>query len=356
MFLVVTAQMILPNHIRYKPAHKVAHWTRTRCAYPNHKSLIAHRNSVPVRPKDTAILTASIFSIFKPMIRPTLALFMCASSIGAQAAILSDNSERRIEVREGRADTSSNTDMHMNMNSGDSMQGLIEKKQRQFEQDNRLSIEESKRVYSNKRQPTYNTTYNPPYSAANNSSSYNSSMDFNSWLNSNRYRAQQVANYQRYLSSQVGAQNVPPLDQLLTTARSWDKCGYESYQLPPQELWSNIVPTLRLYSQLKIQGILPLTTEIRSVYRSPGLNDCAGGASSSKHMTAGAIDVWVPEYEDNLWRLSKMQDSLCQFWQYQGESYNFGLGLYSTGAIHLDTQGYRKWGFNHASSSSSCRY
>ena len=51
-----------------------------------------------------------------------------------------------------------------------------------------------------------------------------------------------------------------------------------------------------------------------------------------------------------------MQDGLCQFWQYQGKEHNFGLGLYATGAIHLDTDGYRKWGFNHASSSSSCRY
>ena len=73
-------------------------------------------------------------------------------------------------------------------------------------------------------------------------------------------------------------------------------------------------------------------------------------------MNASAMDIWVPEYEDNLWRLSTMQDGLCQFWQYQGKPYNFGLGLYATGAVHLDTDGYRKWGFNHASSSSSCRY
>ena len=121
-------------------------------------------------------------------------------------------------------------------------------------------------------------------------------------------------------------------------------------------MWPNIVPTLHLYSELKNQGILPPSSEIRSVYRNPGLNDCAGGADSSKHMNASAIDIWVPEYEDNLWRLNTMQDGLCQFWQYQGQSYNFGLGLYATGAIHLDTDGYRKWGFNHASSSSSCRY
>ncbi|KRU23147.1 D-Ala-D-Ala carboxypeptidase family metallohydrolase [Psychrobacter piscatorii] len=309
--------------------------------------------------------------------KPILALVVCMSSISVHAAIITDSSERRIEVRQGSGDTSNayispsnNVSSQRpgvtmlsgaNASNGDSMQSLIAQKQRDFEIDASLSIEENKRVNVNQRRATYNTTYrNNSYSTTNNT--YNSanndltSMDFNAWLNSNSYRARQVAEYQRYLSARVGAQNVPPLSQLLTTARSWDKCGYEPYQLPPRELWANIVPTLHLYSELKNQGILPLSTEIRSVYRSPGLNDCAGGAGSSKHMNASAMDIWVPEYEDNLWRLSTMQDGLCQFWQYQGQSYNFGLGLYATGAIHLDTDGYRKWGFNHASSSSSCRY
>jgi hypothetical protein len=294
--------------------------------------------------------------------KPILLLLITASSISAHAAILNDNTERRIQIRHANDNSSSNAYVTparivKNSLSGDSMQGLIEQKQLEFDYDAQLSIEESKRVNINRRSPSYDTTYHTTYSTGDNSG-YNdtASMDFNVWLNNDRYRAQQVASYQRYLSDQVGAQNVPLLDQLLTTARSWDKCGYEPYQLPPQELWSNIVPTLRLYSVLKDQGILPASTEIRSVYRSPGLNDCAGGAGSSKHMTAGAMDIWVPDYENNLWLLNNLQDRLCQFWQYQGESYNFGLGLYATGAIHLDTQGHRKWGFNNTSSGSFCRY
>lgn len=345
----------------------------------------------------------SLTTLFKPVI----ALVFCACSVQVHAAILSDSSEQRIQVRNGGSDDSQNNRVYIspatgsvtsnktnnslsktndslgafiksNNNAGvtmlsesgwsnrsslsesDRMQGLIVQKENEFQFDAKLSIEESKRVQlnstPNKYRTTYGTGYNDSYSGANNNFSDYTSMDFNVWLNSNRYRASQVANFQNYLGSRIGVRNVPPMSQLLTTARSWSTCGYEPYQLPPQELWSNMVPTLRLYTELKNQGVLPASAEIRSVYRSPALNSCAGGASSSKHMTANAMDIWVPDYDDNPWRLSSMQDSLCQFWQYQGESYNFGLGLYSTGAIHLDTDGHRKWGFNHTSSSSSCRY
>ncbi|MBH0065369.1 peptidase M15A [Psychrobacter sp. SZ93C1] len=301
--------------------------------------------------------------------QPMIALLVCASSISAHAALTSDNSERRIQVRQGSnvyIEPSTNGSIHSpgvtilsggNATNGDSMQGLIAQKQRDFNLDARLSIEENKRVNINRRPTTYGTEHNHDgHDTGSNDDNDAVSVDFNVWLNNNSYRAKQVAEYQRYLSSQVGAKNVPPLSQLLTTARSWSKCGYEPYQLPPQELWANIVPTLRLYSELKQQGILPASSEIRSVYRSPGLNDCAGGADSSKHMNASAMDIWVPEYEYNPWQRSTMQDGLCQFWQYQGSGHNFGLGLYATGAIHLDTDGYRKWGFNHASSGSPCRY
>lgn len=349
--------------------------------------LTTHDTILLTYQEKTAHLKKRPLSIFTATInRTVITLLIGVSSMSTHAAILSNDSEQRIQVRYGAntnanmstSESSSNVYITPTTNNkagvtiysgndkvaGDRMQGLIEQKQRQYEFDSKLSIEENKRVQINKPTPNYNTSYrnNSNFSTSNNT--YNNygnhtnaaTVDFNSWLNSSSYRAQQVASYQRYLSSQLGAKNVPPLDQLLTTARSWNQCGYEPYQLPPQELWSNMVPTLRLYSQLKNQGILPPSTEIRSVYRSPNLNNCAGGAANSKHMTAGAIDIWVPEYDDNFWSISNLQDNLCQFWQYQGQSHSFGLGLYSTGAIHLDTQGYRKWGFNHASSSSACRF
>lgn len=356
MFLVITAHMSNLRNSVYKIFYQP----------------IGKQTDFSIRQKNiySPQTLKSYITSMTSIIKPIAVLTVCASSIVGHAAILNDSSERRIQVRHGN-DSSSNAYISPSTNvssrstidiGGDSMQGLIEQKQREYKIDSKVSIEENKRVSVNIRKPSYSTTnyqkvtYNPQYNTASNTYNAMVEMDFNTWLNSNSFRTQEVANFQRYLSSQIGAKNVPPLEELLTTARSWDKCGYEPYQLPPQELWPNIVPTLRLYSDLKNQGILPASSKIRSVYRSPGLNGCAGGANSSKHMTAGAMDIWVPEYDNNLWLLSNLQDGLCQFWQYQGQSHNFGLGLYSTGAIHLDTQGYRKWGFNHASSSSSCRY
>lgn len=153
---------------------------------------------------------------YKQIHKPMLALLMCASSISVHAAIISDNSERRIQVRQGSSSnahirpSTNNTSYNsgVTMLSGDSMQGLIAQKQLDFDFDDSLSIEENKRMNVNRRAPAYNTTYsNNSYSTANNT--YNStytdsiSMDFNAWLNSNSYRARQVADFQRYLNSRV---------------------------------------------------------------------------------------------------------------------------------------------------------
>lgn len=180
--------------------------------------------------------------------------------------------------------------------------------------------------------------------------------DFESWLAVNPWQNTQVTRYENYLVKQLGKHHTPPLHQLLTTARSWQECGFEPYQVPPDELWHNMLPTLRLYAKLRQLGILPPNTEIRSVYRNPELNRCAGGAAGSKHLTNGAIDIWVPTYDKDSWQMKNLQNRLCQFWIDEGSPHNFGLGIYATGAIHLDTQGYRKWGGEHSELGSPCRY
>ncbi|MFC0819569.1 D-Ala-D-Ala carboxypeptidase family metallohydrolase [Moraxella marmotae] len=179
---------------------------------------------------------------------------------------------------------------------------------------------------------------------------------FQSWLNNHPEIYDEVMAYQAFLHQQMGsAEAVPPMNQLLTTARAWQECKDEPYQVPPRMLWDKMLPTLRLYRELKQAGILPADTLIRSVYRNPKLNQCAGGAAASKHLTNGAIDIWVPRFADDSAKLHQLQDKLCQYWLEQGERHAFGLGLYATGAIHLDTQGYRKWGGQFSQEGSVCR-
>lgn len=233
---------------------------------------------------------------------------------------------------------------HQRSNSEDRLGSLIRESDEAYQSD-QLSIEQRTRI-----RPLGKSGYSTENGVIVNN------LDFNQWMSISPYRASEVAQYQSYLAGYVGAYAVPPMNQLLTTARSWERCGYAPYQLPPRELWSNMVMTLKLFDNLKSQGVLPPSTEIRSVYRSPDLNACAGGANASKHMSNGAIDIWVPEYDGQPWYLGPMQEKLCQFWSAQGERYNFGLGLYSTGAVHLDTQGYRLWGAENSSYGSYCRY
>ncbi|AKG15423.2 D-Ala-D-Ala carboxypeptidase family metallohydrolase [Moraxella bovoculi] len=179
--------------------------------------------------------------------------------------------------------------------------------------------------------------------------------DFEMWLRSHPHQKSHVEEYTQFLKNHIG-KNLPPMHQLLTTARSWQECGYEPYEVPPRELWAQMLPTIKLYDELRAKGILPANTHIRSVYRNPDLNRCAGGAPSSKHMTNGAMDIWVPTYDADSHELYQLQNRLCEYWVFYGESHNFGLGLYGTGAIHLDTQGYRKWGSQFSESHSMCRY
>ncbi|MFW2176300.1 MULTISPECIES: D-Ala-D-Ala carboxypeptidase family metallohydrolase [unclassified Moraxella] len=200
--------------------------------------------------------------------------------------------------------------------------------------------------------PTHDASTKTKFLKTNKINSHNPA--FNYWLENQPYHKPQVLAYQGFLETQVN--NLPPIDELVVSARDAVNCGYEPYEVPPVELWRNIVPTLQLVERLKQQGYLPRSTVIRSVYRNPSLNRCAGGAGESKHTTNGAIDIWIPENDGNRWAIDSTFDGLCQFWQSQGQDYNFGLGLYATGSIHIDTQGYRKWGGNHSSSSSPCRF
>lgn len=176
------------------------------------------------------------------------------------------------------------------------------------------------------------------------------SLDYMEWLKLYPYRKQRVAQYERFLRQQAGY--VPPMDQMLRSARSWQKCGFEPYEIPPEHYWMEMVGTLKLVKRLKNEGFLPEPFTIVSVYRNPELNRCAKGSKGSKHLMNAAVDIRV-DYLNEAAR-ADTEYALCEFWNTQGEFYGFGLGLYRSGTIHIDTQGYRRWGSSYGSSSSPC--
>ena len=84
--------------------------------------------------------------------------------------------------------------------------------------------------------------------------------------------------------------------ELLRSARDWQKCGRSEYAVPNRELWGNSLSTLRVFKYLVAAKVLT-DFEVTSVYRDLPLNECAGGASSSKHLFNSAIDFRIgPEF------------------------------------------------------------
>ena len=174
------------------------------------------------------------------------------------------------------------------------------------------------------------------------------------WLDQadNRERAQQ---YEDFLERNNVA-NIVPYYELFRTARDWQRCERSEYMVPNRELWNNAIPTLRVLKYLVAAQILT-DFEVTSVYRDLPLNECAGGAPSSRHLFNSAIDFRIgPSYPqpEDLAYIEHSKSKLCQFWQQHGESLQMGLGLYASGQIHIDTQGYRTWGPDHSRASSLC--
>lgn len=169
------------------------------------------------------------------------------------------------------------------------------------------------------------------------------------------YNADRVKSYKNFLQQQGVRLTVPDFE-LLRSARGWQECHYDQYDVPDQNVWVNIVPTLNLLSVLVQNGVLT-DFEITSSYRSPALNHCVNGAQSSSHMQNAAVDFRIGSEFPSADEAIAIADSklkLCKFWQTEGQKYNMGLGVYSTGQIHIDTKGFRTWGPDLSWHSSIC--
>jgi hypothetical protein len=164
---------------------------------------------------------------------------------------------------------------------------------------------------------------------------------YRSWYMAAPWRAAQVKSFNDYLASNQVA-GILPTWQLLRTATSWQECGGQPFEVPPQEEWPHMVQTLRYVHDYVVPAIGPV--EAVSVYRNPKLNQCAGGAPESAHKLDSAIDM-VPLRPID--RLTLMR-TLCGGHNQHGADYNAGLGFYAYLRFHVDSTKYRRWNMDPA--------
>lgn len=179
--------------------------------------------------------------------------------------------------------------------------------------------------------------------------------DYVAWL-ATAGHGQSVQAYKQFLKQKELADLIPD-HELLRSARDWQKCGVEPYAVPPREIWSNIVPTLSILKALVDDGVIN-DFEVTSAYRALSLNRCAGGADASRHVFNAALDFRIgPEQPSDLdqFNIQQTKTKLCQFWATKGQILNMGLGVYASGQIHIDSQGFRAWGPDHHYKTSICQ-
>jgi hypothetical protein len=164
---------------------------------------------------------------------------------------------------------------------------------------------------------------------------------YRSWYLAAPWRGAQVKSFNDYLASNQVA-GILPTWQLLRTATSWQECGGQPFEVPPQEEWPHMVQTLRYVHDYVVPAIGPV--EAVSVYRNPTLNQCAGGAPESAHKLDSAIDM-VPLRPID--RLTLMR-TLCGGHNQHGADYNAGLGFYAYLRFHVDSTKYRRWNMDPA--------
>jgi hypothetical protein len=157
----------------------------------------------------------------------------------------------------------------------------------------------------------------------------------------------QASALQNYLNRE-GVGSIIPLPQLLRSDTKWKNCGVEPFSVPPETLWANMVPTLRLIRD-EVQPLIG-PVEAQSVFRGAAINQCIKGASRSYHLRFHAIDMRPV----NGTTRTKLIEKLCALHARKGRALNMGLGIYRGTRFHIDTAGYRRWGHDHHATSSPC--
>ena len=164
-----------------------------------------------------------------------------------------------------------------------------------------------------------------------------SEADFVRWLDTNPGYRGQILSFESWQDA-AGVKNVLPTWQLVRTASMWRECNGQPFEVPPIQLWPDMVRTLRFIRD----HVRPALGDVEAVsgYRNPALNRCARGAERSAHLDFFALDL-VPKQP--LTRRS-LFERLCPVHSRQGAAANAGLGFYSFTRFHIDTKSFRRYG------------
>lgn len=167
---------------------------------------------------------------------------------------------------------------------------------------------------------------------------------FNDWVATPQ--AARLVDYRSFLRRQK-VEDAIPMESLLRSGRRWRRCGIDEFVVPPEAAWSNMVPTLSAVKQLRASGLLH-GERIASAYRDPVFNRCEGGSSRSKHLANNALDFDLAQ------AASGDVARLCAWWRQHGPELKLGLGFYEADKIHIDTSGFRTWGYDYTRKTSLC--
>lgn len=103
-------------------------------------------------------------------------------------------------------------------------------------------------------------------------------------------------------------------------------------EYPPEKLWKNIIPTLKIVDALREHYNRPIT--LLSSYRSDAYNKAIGDAAkNSYHKKFMALDITVQGVSP------RQVFTTLRRWRDEGK-FSGGLGLYTnSGFVHIDTRG-----------------
>ena len=185
----------------------------------------------------------------------------------------------------------------------------------------------------------------------------NSELAFEGWLAEEPERAERFGRFTAFLAKEGLADLVEPWQLMRIDASYARRCDTGAFTIPPEELWPNVLPALRLVRDEVVPAVGPV--DVLSSYRTPELNVCASGASRSNHLDFSALDLATAPRR----RGEDLYRELCAMHDAAGPASRMGLGAYydpsdegfGGGRFHVDGEGYRNWGRGYSAASSPCR-